>query len=240
MKTNWASSIVLGFFLTVNCSGVAHAFQIIPNNEPAQITIDVYDYAHANPGQLVEAEWAATAILAKAGVQTVWLACPSGDARTRACLGPANPTHLVLRILPDSMSKQIKSVEGDALGFAGLEIGERLNCNAWIFYDRVKDFAARQRISSQHLLAGVIAHELGHLLLSQSAHTKAGLMHAYWSRAELFDMDCDRLFFSDAESKKIQSGVTARNQAASAILAEEASLDSQALLSQLLGSDRMR
>lgn len=212
MKTKLASTLFLGFLLT---AGSHTAAQASSASAQGQVSVEIYDYTHAKAALLLQAERTAAAILLKAGVETAWLACSTvGSAPTCAA---SDPTHLRLRILPDSMAKRFRSVEGDALGFAAL--GEQLNCDAWVFYDRVTDFAAAQGISPERLLAGVIAHELGHLLLGQNAHSSAGLMHSYWSHTELRAIECARLVFSDTESVRIQRGVAARRQVGSAVLA---------------------
>ena len=150
----------------------------------------------------------------------MWVDCPRDNASPRnpACVASADATHVILRVLPDSMSKGLPQVHGDAMGFAAL--GERFNCNAWIFYGRVKDFSLEQQLTLERLLGAVIAHELGHLLLDENVHANAGLMHGYWTNRELLDIESARMIFSDTESKRIQSGVIARYQALSLVAGE--------------------
>lgn len=184
------------------------------------IAIYVYDYADARRSVLSEAERTATGILGKAGVETVWVDCPRDNASPTnpACVASPDPTHLILRVLPDSMSKGLQQVHGDAMGFTAL--GERFNCNAWIFYGGVKDFSLEQQLTLERLLGAVIAHELGHLLLGENVHASAGLMHGYWTNRELLDIESSRMIFSETESERIQSGVIARYQALSLVAAE--------------------
>ena len=103
-------------------------------------------------------------------------------------------------------------------------LGEPFNCNAWILYDKVKEFSREQQLSFGRLLGGVIAHELGHLLIGENVHADAGLMHGYWSREELLGIEFTRLFFSDAERRRIQGGVFARQKAASVPVADASPL----------------
>lgn len=225
MKTKCASRLILALALAASTCGVLRASHIGARNELGTITIYLYDYAAPKPSVLLEAERAVTGILEKAGVETVWVDCPRDDASPRnlACVASADPTHLILRVLPDSMSNRFRQVPGDAMGFAML--GERFNCNAWIFYDRVKDLSLKKHLALERLLGAVIAHELGHLLLGENAHANTGLMHACWTHRELLEIECARIIFSDTESKRIQSGVIARYEAKSLVVAEVPPLD---------------
>lgn len=227
MKTKCASRLILALALAASSCGVARASHAGTKDELGTITIYVYDYAHAKPTVLLEAERAVAGILEKAGVETVWVDCPRDDAspRSLACVASADPTHLILRVLPYSMSNRFRQAHGDAMGFAVL--GGRFNCDAWIFYDRVEDFSLEQQITLERLLGAVIAHELGHLLLGENVHASAGLMHGHWTSRELLEIESARIIFSDTESKRIQSGVIARHQVAGAVTAEVSSLDSR-------------
>ena len=193
MKRKWTSRLILALALAASTCGVAGASHAGTQDGLRTITIYVYDYADAKPSELLEAERTAARILEKAGVETVWVDCPRDDASpgNLACVASADPTHLILRVLPDSMSKGLRQVRGDAMGFAAL--GERFNCNAWIFYGRVKDFSLEQQLTLERLLGAVIAHELGHLLLGENVHANTRLMHGYWTNRELLDIESARL-----------------------------------------------
>jgi hypothetical protein len=49
-----------------------------------------------------------------------------------------------------------------------------------VFYDDVRTVAERRQVPPEVLTAYVIAHELGHLLLGEHAHTATGLMKYLW------------------------------------------------------------
>ena len=231
MKTKLASGLILSFLFVANPSEAGRASQSTPNNDLVAITIGLYDYAHTKPVQLLQAEQTAAAILLKAGLKAVWLACPVANdtsPSTPACAVPGDPTHLTLRLVPGAMFGRLRFVDGDALGFAAL--GAELSCDAWISYDRVKDVAVEQRLTFERLLGSVMAHELGHLLLNENRHSDTGLMHGHWSRAELLAIECARLVFSDTEGKRIHFGAIARREAASAVITEVPSFDSRGRL----------
>jgi hypothetical protein len=220
MKTKLASGLILGLLLAGYSRGTAQSSPVTANNERIPITIGVYNYAHAKSKLVFAAQQTTAAILMKAGVDAEWLTCPTDKASTRipACAATADPTHFTLRILPDSMSSRWRPASEDTLGYA--VVGEELSCDAWVLYDRARDFAAERQLTLASVLGGAIAHELGHLLLGEHTHSKAGLMRARWSREELLAIECGQLVFSVAESQRIRTAVMVRHQVASTAVAQ--------------------
>jgi len=54
---------------------------------------------------------------------------------------------------------------------------------AYVFIDKVTAFASSHRIPVKYLLACVLAHEIGHLLLPANAHRPDGIMRDGWHSA---------------------------------------------------------
>ena len=52
--------------------------------------------------------------------------------------------------------------------------------HAYILFDRVERFADEHRVSLGYVLAGAIAHGIGHLLLPPNAHAAEGIMRSNW------------------------------------------------------------
>jgi hypothetical protein len=103
-------------------------------------------------------------------------------------------------------------VRGDAFGVALEDAEGGWGSDAWIFCDLVKDAAAQRQLTQWVLLGTVIAHELGHLLLSTNSHSAFGLMRANWSRKELWAAEQRAMYFSSSESKRIQQAMMSRRQ----------------------------
>jgi len=61
-----------------------------------------------------------------------------------------------------------------------------------IFYDRV---LTSMNQPSPELLAHVIAHEIGHMLIGTLSHAPAGVMRAHWQRHDLYAMRAHPLSF---------------------------------------------
>jgi len=74
-----------------------------------------------------------------------------------------------------------------------------------VFFRQVQDFARTYRCDLSTILAHVIAHEVGHLLLPGGAHSPAGLMQARWDRALVRKAVGDSLTFTEAEASRIRA-----------------------------------
>ena len=179
-----------------------------------QIIVHVYNYAQVDAGDLLGGEQIAANILRKAGVDTVWLACSTGEVmRSEAeCPRPSSPLDLTLKLVTSAKAKNFGLVE-DAFGFAAGSEDKEFSCYAWVFYDLLQESAVKLQVSSAHILGNIIAHELGHLLLGTNAHSNWGIMRGRWADKQLLAADRGELGFSNTERGKIQSGVAARHQA---------------------------
>jgi hypothetical protein len=75
--------------------------------------------------------------------------------------------------------------------------------NVMIFNDRVKRIALQANRPYPAVLAHVIAHEIGHVLLRTHSHAKSGLMSSQWNDQEYNRLANGVLLFSHAESKQL-------------------------------------
>jgi hypothetical protein len=91
----------------------------------------------------------------------------------------------------------------DSLGFA-VVAGEGSKY-ASVFRDRILAATHGGRYSAGMLMGHAIAHELGHLLLGSSAHTRYGLMAGRWRTNELDRAEVGLLQFSAAEAARLRS-----------------------------------
>lgn len=213
MKRELASCLALSLILVTRACGAAETSVAAGRNGDKQITIRIHNYAQVESGDLIKAERIAHDILQKAGVEAVWLEC-SGDQippKEPPCQTPMGPTDLTLNMLPRSMSDRFH-LRADAFGVALEDAEGGLAFRAWIFCDLVKDAAAQGRLTRSVLLGTVIAHELGHLLLSTNSHSAFGLMQANWSGKELLAVEHRAMYFSSSERKRIRQAMMSRWQ----------------------------
>jgi hypothetical protein len=175
----------------------------------AAITVQVYNAASAPESQvrkaLVEAGW----ILQQAGIETQWVECgnPARDgAVVPACVQRTERGLFVLSILAgDPRAGESR----DALGFAVL--AGRRNGAAVIYPRVVSRLSDHPEYSDCDLLASVISHELGHLLLRSSQHGE-GIMKANWGERDFAAMKQRRLKFSPAQAREFRGGFSWRNE----------------------------
>ena len=74
-----------------------------------------------------------------------------------------------------------------------------------VFFKQVHDFARVYHVDLSTMLAYVIAHEVGHLLLPGYGHSPTGLMQAGWDRALLHDAATGSLTFTEAQAARIRA-----------------------------------
>jgi len=74
---------------------------------------------------------------------------------------------------------------------------------AQIFFKQVQDFARTCQVDVSRLLAYVIAHEIGHLLLPRVPHSPTGLMRADWDRDFVREATAGSVTFTGAQIKRI-------------------------------------
>lgn len=206
MRRKLAGSLAWSLILATTACGAATNTSVPPGtHRTSQVTVRIRNYAHVESGVLLAAERITDDILQKARVKMAWMDCSTG-AKEPTCDTPLGPTELVLNLLPRAMSDRL-SLRADAFG-AALESAEGgLGSDAWIFCDRVKDAAAQRQLTRSVLLGTVIAHELGHLLLSTNSHSAFGLMRANWSDKDLSAVEHRAMYFSSSESKRIQQAM---------------------------------
>ena len=73
-----------------------------------------------------------------------------------------------------------------------------------VFFKQVKAFARTYDVDLSTILAYVIAHEIGHLLLG-TAHPATGVMQAEWDRAVVHDAAKRSLTFTEAQAARIRA-----------------------------------
>jgi hypothetical protein len=73
-----------------------------------------------------------------------------------------------------------------------------------VFLKQVQDFARVYRVDLGTMLAHVIAHEVGHLLLG-TPHSPTGLMQAGWDKTVVHEAARGALTFTDAQADRIRA-----------------------------------
>jgi len=132
------------------------------------VPVRIENDAQASERTIDEALMNAGGVFRRAGVVVSW----------RADSESASAEPLTIRIAAKASDVPFRAAE-DSMGVArGLD-GSRATV-AYVFFDRVREFAERGHVDAWMVLGCAIAHELGHLLLPVNAHAADGIMRAQW------------------------------------------------------------
>jgi hypothetical protein len=170
----WTAVAVLVTTVTIAAAEPLH---------PLTISLQMINEAQVPAGLLEESQEGVTRIFARAGLTVRW-----------ADTGPRFTVQIVAQVL--GYARAGSPVMGVALRDAH-------SAKAQIFFKQVQDFARLHRIDTGSVLACVIAHEIGHLLLPGTAHSPTGLMQAQWDRALVHNAAAGSLTFTEAQAARI-------------------------------------
>jgi hypothetical protein len=181
-----------------------------PSEAPSLVTISVFDRANVPTELLTVAEEEARRIFRHAGVETTWLNCSKPlavrQSKAMSC-GTIGAGYLVVEILPRANSVQLRFRLG-VLGTATLtDKGEGFYC--YLFYDRIERLSG-ERLLKHRLLADVLAHETGHLMLGSNSHSLNGIMSGQWSGEGLRRVSEGAMFFDPSESRIMRQRLNAK------------------------------
>jgi hypothetical protein len=196
------------------CAAVLARSETIPT-----IRVRVVNYAGATPTTVAAAELGAGQILRDAGLNVVWFDCrvvESSPNPSDSCRQPLSPAEILLRVLPEN-SRQ--GIANDAFGFAVAPV------LASVYYQHAVLLAAGTGYGVSVILACVIAHELGHLLLGPRSHSETGIMRGHWGRDELRLLVCGGLHFTPQQAKAIRVETQARMRRESTEIVVASSVD---------------
>jgi hypothetical protein len=151
------------------------------NSGHLPLVLRTYDAFGVSAGEMRQARVTVDDLLRPASVHAEWRECSAARFSQRAGEPPCGDLavdELVLRIVA-ATSATVPSSLGSAL------LDARGGVLATVYADRVRSLAARARVNPGQLLGRVIAHEIGHLLLSGAPHAASGLMRPRWSESEM-------------------------------------------------------
>ena len=103
------------------------------------------------------------------------------DAGVTVAWGSAEAADRVLTVTFTTSAAVPAGLGPDAMGVSPSPGDGTRGTQAYVFVDRVKQFADDHKVSLGYVLAGAIAHELGHLLLPPNAHVAEGIMQPSWN-----------------------------------------------------------
>ena len=170
--------VVAAIVMVVRVAGAAEPGQ------PRTIHLKMDNDAAAEDDVVTRAQREVTRIFAEAGVTIRW-----------TDTGPRFTVSIVAQVLGYARAGSL--VMGVAVRKAG-------GGTAQIFLKQVRNFSREHGVDVGVMLAYVIAHEVGHLLLPGTPHSATGLMRADWDKAIVHGAVNGTLSFTDAQAVRIR------------------------------------
>lgn len=166
-----------------------------------RLTLRVYNMAPAPPSIMALAREEAARLLQDAGVCMDWEEGPV-EALSQQAPDPGGGarTRVILRIIPHAFASLNRAT-------AGFSVPDGIM--ATVFYDRVERISRESSILRGRILGLVIAHEVGHMLLTSNEHARMGLMKAQWDKNDLRLAAVGHLRYSAEQARSIRERTAA-------------------------------
>jgi hypothetical protein len=194
----------LGLMVALNGAGQAAPETMSTHEESPTVTILSFDFVLLSEKIQKAMQDRMDKIYRQAGVELEWAPCPTKEGTMALypnCIGFKETTHMALRILPAAPKGMKTDAKGEAL------LGPRI---VNVFWDRVQNEAARYNVPISDMLAQVIAHEIGHLLLGSNSHSSNGIMMGRWRLKDLGSISRGGIGFTPEQCDHIQMEVKRR------------------------------
>ncbi len=213
MKRSFKNSLSLSLILMAHLTGSAKTPSLSADKAgpSLRINVRVFNYAQVSPETWNLAQEVAARILYQTGIETHWLQCSlasEGKLTPAACEQPAEPSDLVLRLVPVSAATRAHFGYG-TLGIAA-QPEKGTPGSASVFFSRVEELAKGGTASVPVILGHAAAHEIGHLLLGSNSHSPLGLMRARWSRQDLQNAAAGSLLFMPGQAEAVRACALSR------------------------------
>lgn len=213
MKRSFKNCMSLNFVLMAHLAGSAKTLSLSEDKTGSSLRLNVrvFNYAQVSPETWNPAQEVASRILYRTGIETHWLKCSlssEGKLIPEVCEQPAEPSDLVLRLVPVSAATRAQFGDG-TLGIAA-QPEKGTPASGSVFYSRVQNLAKGGTAPVPVILGHAVAHEIGHLLLGSNSHSTLGLMRARWSRQDLQNAVAGDLLFTREQTEAIREVVLTR------------------------------
>jgi hypothetical protein len=176
----------------------------VPETPPA-LRVSVFDDARVGATMLRKAERQASRVFRRANIDVIWLQCPQDNSQQTSfgrCAEVSYPARLHLRVVVRSHGTK-KSMLG-----MSFQSDDGKGCYADLFQERTLELQVESHVGAAIILGHAMAHELGHLLLGTSSHSRDGLMREHWEPGALAQASKGNLLFSSEQSTRMRSRFT--------------------------------
>jgi len=206
----------LGFYLLLIPTRPVFGQSVaVPNGKAIpEIIVHVHDYVQVPQETLVRAEEVTSGILREAGVGVVWVNCNyviPAEERGFKCAQQLSSMDLVMNIV-DRIQLLSPNLREVAMGLAVVPLNGREGDLAYLSMHQAASVALESSVPLETTLGLGAAHELGHLLLGENAHTSSGLMKRRWGPSELEFGSHGKLLFTPKQSGRIRTNLLLRQK----------------------------
>lgn len=187
-----------------------------PNDAAAEerAVVRIYDTAPDSTVLRAAAIGVAAAIVEHGGVAVDWRDCTDRGAQPE-CQDARGPRNFIVRLMPTFVggtrgpriaieTRKNTGASESELGFAVIDPRTLAGTIATVFHDRVLMVARRAGVERSQLLGRALAHEVGHLLLESTGHSRTGLMRPVWTDGELTQNLPHDWLFADTDRMRLQ------------------------------------
>jgi len=193
-------ALTLGFVPSVTyifAQGQPTRVLLAEPNKDTSTTVLLFNYSKASPTTLIAAEEVIGRIFRQTGIRFLWTDCPAlpGTGDVQLCNSNATPGQIRIRILEQDSSNYFPDT---LVGFAIPPIW------ASVYYEsalHIAETATDSGANVSAILGCLMAHEIGHLLLRQKAHTVDGIMQPRWDIKQIQQALMGVLGFTPEQSK---------------------------------------
>jgi hypothetical protein len=172
------------------------------SRESTALRVQIYDYADLDAAVLGRFLSLAQKNLASTGMSVQVRLCRGNGALSCDSVSAESAQSPVVRIIAGG-AKTMKDARLEPLGqsFADHDGGTV----ASVFVAPTRDQAAGANMAWITILSYAAAHEVGHLLLGNRAHTSRGVMKASWDLGDYTAMDQNQCHFTKEQSEILAS-----------------------------------
>lgn len=192
-------------FLLLLLGAVPVAASEAPRDSMSAVSIRIHDYAGFDAQQLQQAQRHVSDMYTRIRVRLDWRSVVR-PAEIEAGSGtwPGDPqATLTIVVLSGEMAARLR-IPAEIAGYAPItrERGGRI---AFVVGPRTRLIAAQGHVDPSTVLAGIISHEVAHLMMPERSHSTIGLMRANWTPAEFRRVR--QTPFSTAEASAIRQSI---------------------------------
>lgn len=197
MGTGARRVVFIGIIKGLAIAGTGRAVSAAQEQQ-ALLRVATVNHAGVAADVWQRAQTTASRIYGAAGIKVLWVdSAVSADA-------PTLPSNLTIIVSAAPSAPGLTSSK-HVLGFA-LQPRNRGRL-AYAFFGRIENFARDTRTDAGSVLGHVMAHEMGHLLLSREAHSLFGLMRGRWHESQAELVSAGMMTFTNDEAAVIRQRV---------------------------------